>query len=751
MNASFAAATPVAGQIAFISQSGALCTAVLDWAMEKHIGFSHFVSMGNMLDVNFADLIDYFGQSPSTRAILLYIESMTDARQFMSAARAFARNKPIIAYKAGRFAESAAAAASHTGAMAGEDSVYDAAFERAGIERVFEIDDMFECAGLLARHRIPRGGRLAIVTNAGGPGVMATDALMDHRGELARITEPTIAALNEVLPASWSHANPIDILGDALDERYADATRIVLGDPNVDAALVILTPQAMTDPVACAKSVAEIAQKANKPVLTAWMGGATVRPGINILDRAGIPTFNTPEAAIHAFMHLASYARNLDTLYETPREVPLFFELQLRQKRSSSDTLLDHPGGLLSEIEAKQLLHAYDIHTTMPHACVTADDAAGEAQRIGYPVVAKIHSPQITHKTDVGGVMINLRDEAEVRDAFNQIVESARQARPDATIEGVTIQPMFKAPNSVELILGAKMDPTFGSVIMLGAGGITAELYKDRVLALPPLNERLARRMVESLKSWPLMRGYRGRPGIDVEKLIETLIRFSYLIADHPRITELDVNPLIATPDKLIAVDARIVVDPKPARADGRPYSHLAIRPYPEHVVRPVRLKDGTPVVLRAIKPEDEPMWHGLLESCSAESIQMRFFSLIREFTHDMATRYCCIDYDREIAIVAEVETEPGERQLVGVGRLVTDPQHESAEYAVIVADAWQGKGLGLLLTDYCLEIAKEWNIRRVTAATLPHNQRMLRTFRNYDFTTQHNREEGVVTATLEL
>jgi acetyltransferase len=745
MNASFAAAMPEDGHVAFVSQSGALCTSVLDWALEEGIGFSHFVSIGNMVDVDFGDLIDYFGEDERTRSIILYVESVSDAREFMSAARAFARTKPIVVYKAGRFAESARAASSHTGALAGEDAVYDAAFQRAGMVRVYEIGDIFDSAELLARVRPPLGPRLAIVTNAGGPGVMATDALIARHGQLTELSPDTLEKLKSVLPPFWSHGNPVDVLGDASPERYVQALEAVLADPGVDAALVILTPQAMTDPTATARAVGELARRAPKPILAAWMGGVMVREGVHILNQAGVPTYPNPDQAVQAFMHLVDYGRNLELLYETPRDIPVRFTLDRGEIRKRFKPVLAK-ADILSEPDSKALLSAYGIPVTVPQAARSADEAVAAARKVGYPVVLKVLSPDITHKTDVGGVVLGLRTDDGVRQAFEQIMKTVHERRPDARVNGVTVQRMVQAERGLEMILGAKVDPAFGAVIMVGMGGVAAEVFRDTALGLPPLNERLARRMLESLRSWPLLRGYRGRPGADLDRLIETIMRFSYLIADYPEIKELDINPLIVAPDELVAVDARVVVDRELLDKPLRPYSHLAIHPYPEGYTRTVTLKDGTRVTLRPIKPEDEPLWHEMLAISSRESIRFRFRYIFKETTHQMAISYCFIDYDREMAIVAELD-EDGRRKLAGVGRLVADPDHVAAEYAVFVADPWQNKGLGGLLTDYCLDIAKGWGIKRVTAETTPNNVRMIAIFQHRGFKIERRAEEGVVLA----
>jgi acetyltransferase len=750
LNLTFAIGTPKAGHVAFISQSGALCTSVLDWAIGQGIGFSHFVSIGNMLDVDFGDLIDYFGEDEQTESMILYIESLKNARRFMTAARAFARQKPIVAYKAGRFPESAQAAASHTGAMASEDAVYQAAFQRAGIARVFEIGEIFNVAELIGRQKTPAGPRLAIVTNAGGPGVMATDALIAQAGELARLGAPTLAQLDEDLPPFWSHGNPIDVLGDAPPKRYAKAAAAALRDPGVDAVLAILTPQAMTNPTSTARQLAELAGTSEKPILGAWLGGASMREGVRLLGAAGIPSFQTPEAAVGAFMTLVDYARNLETLYETPRDIPVTFPLARREVRERFLSFVPESGDILSERASKRLLAAYGIPTALPEEAHTEDEAAAVAERLGYPAVLKILSPDITHKTDVGGVALDLGDEAAIRAAYGRIVAAARARRPDARIDGVTVQRMVRGRDAVELIVGAKQDPVFGTVILVGAGGVTAELYHDRALGLPPLNERLARRMLESLRSWPLLNGYRGRTQVNLDSLIEVLMRFSYLVADYPEIAELDVNPLLVTAEGAIALDARVVLDRAAiGRPPGRAYAHLALRPYPEEYVREASLKDGARLTLRPIRPEDEPRWLGLLASCSRETIYSRFRYLFDFRSHHAAVRYCFNDYDREIAIVCET-MEDGVRAIVGVGRLVADPDHESVEYAILVSDAWQNRGLGGVLTDYCMAIAAGWGLKRVVAVTTADNVRMLALFEERGFTIRPG-DEGLVQVDREL
>jgi len=750
LNASFAGSMARPGQVAFVSQSGALCTSVLDWAAEEKLGFSHFISTGNMIDIDFGDLIDYLGEDEATKSILLYIESISDARKFMTAARAFARMKPIVAYKAGRFPESAAAASSHTGALAGEDAVYDAAFERMGIARVFNIGEIFDVADLVGRPKVPRGPRLAVLTNAGGPGVMATDALVASGGALARLSDATTAELDAGLPPQWSHRNPVDVLGDAKSKLVAKAAQIVLRDPGVDALLVIITPQAMTNPTAVAKEICAQAGATSKPVLAAWVGGASMREGTGLLNDAGIPTYQTPEQAIKAFMTLVSYARNLETLYETPKDVRVDLPVHRDVLRGRFAAALTRTEGALSESLSKELLAFYGIPVTRPAPAVTADEAVRAAEAAGYPVVLKILSPDITHKTDVGGVALDLPDAAAVRAAFAAMLETVARKAPGARLDGVTVQKMVRAGDGLEMILGIKKDPTFGTVIMAGMGGTAAEIYGDRAIGFPPLTERLARRMIDALRMRPLLRGYRGRPAAAVDKLVETLIRLSYLAADFPEIAELDINPLLVTAEGVTALDARVVGDRNAVEDPKRPYVHLSLRPYPEEFVSPARMRDGTPITLRPIKPEDEPLWLDLLSSCSRESIYSRFRYFFFWQSHEVASRYCYIDYDRELAIVAETG-EGAERRLVGVGRLAAEPGRTSAEYAVLVQDAWQDKGLGGLLTDYCLGIAKAWGVRTVTAITTTDNPRMVAVFEKRGFRIVNDLESSLVEVSKEL
>ncbi len=741
LNASHAVTMPRGGHLAFISESRGLCNSVIDWATERGIGFSAFVSTGNRINIGFGDLIDYFGNDPRTRAIIIYMQSVDHARSFMSAARAFALTKPIVVCKAGRFAETVEAVTSHTGDLVGEDAVFQAAFQRCGVVRVDELDDVFDVAEVLASQRLPKGARLAILSNAGGPAIIATDALITRDGELARLDPKTIQALDDVLPAEGIHSNPVDVLDDAPPGRFEQAASLVLADPNVDALLVIFAIQTDIDAEETARVVAAVAHGASKPVLAAWMGGKRARQAIQILNEAGLPTHNTPEQGVRAFMHLVAYARNLALLYETPREMPVRFDLNRHKLRKRLQPLLTRRLHA-PDNQAWAFLKAYGIPVCDTCMVTTADEAVRAAEHIGYPVAVKVLSPQILHKLDVGGVALDLKAPEEVRAAFERVISSTRAHRPDAEIHGASVQSMMM-DQALELILGAKKDHTFGAVIMVGLGGVTTSVLKDRAVALPPLNERLARRMLESLRAWPILQGYRGQPPANIDRLIEVIIRFSLLIADYPEIREFDVNPLRVTATDIIALDATMVLDDAVVGIVHQ-YPHLAIHPYPDDFVRHATTPDGATIILRAVRAEDEPFWHELVASSSEESIRFRFRSLLKRTTHQMAVAQCVIDYERQISIVAETEAR-GKKELAGIAHLLADANHDTAEFAVLVPDPWQGRKIGSMLLDYCMALAKQWGIQRVTAETDPKNTRMLDAFKKRGFTAEVHLDDDVV------
>nr|VFJ52802.1 MAG: acetyltransferase [Candidatus Kentron sp. FW] len=744
LNASHAATLPAAGHLVFISESRALCSSVIDWAVEAGVGFSYFVSVGNMLDVDFGDLIDYFGTDPNTWAIILYLQSIENARGFMSAASAFARKKPIVVYKAGHFVESARVAASHTGAMVAEDAVYAAAFQRAGAVRVTELDDVFDVAEVLASQWIPKGPRLAIVGNAGGPAVIATDVLLARDGVLATLNPETVEKLNGVLSPLGSHINPVDLLDDAPPTRFADAVRIILMDQEVDGVLVIFAVQRDIDSKAVAKAISDAAREARKPILVAWMGGSRARDGMPILTRTGIPTYSDPERAVRAFLYLVTYARNIDALYQTPRDIPIDLDPDRIQLRKKLGILVKKSGYALNDHQAKTLLGTYGIPVVDTQLIHRRETAVSYAERMGYPVVLKVLSSKIPHKTDAGGVALDLKNAREVEDAYDWISDNIRRSWQDADVEGISVQKMVKLEQGFEMILGAKRDPTFGTVIMVGMGGFAADVIHDRQIGLPPLNEQLAIRMLRSLRHWPVLQGYRGHPGINVEKLIEIMLRFSSLVTDYPEIREFDINPLLVGTNGVIALDTAVILDPETYVQETESHQHMAIRPYPEDHIHELSLECGTRVVFRPVKPEDEPMWHKLIACSSERSIRRRFRSFFQVTTHRMAVEYCVVDYEREIAIVVET-TVDGERELIGVAHLYSDTNLDSAEYAIIISDPWQGKGLGGKLLDHCLELARRLGIKRVVADAEIGNKPMLGNFLSRGFKSEIVYEDGIV------
>jgi acetyltransferase len=728
LNATFAKDAPRAGNVAFLSQSGALLTAILDWSHREEVGFSAIVSTGSMLDVGWGDLIYHFGDDPKTKSILLYMESVGDARSFLSAAREVALTKPIIVIKAGRSQAASRAAASHTGALTGSDEVLDAAFRRSGVLRVHNIADLFYMAEVLGRQPRPRGPRLTILTNAGGPAVLATDALVANGGELAELSPESLRRLDEFLPAHWSHNNPIDVLGDADSERYARALEVASRDPNSDGLLVILSPQGMTDPLQIAERLKPYAKETGKPVLASWMGGNSIAAGEAALNAAGIPTFSYPDTAARAFTYMWRYTYNLRALYETPTltEDPEVGNEPREQVDQIIQEVRDHGRTLLTELESKQVLSLYGIPTVETRLAATEDDAARIAAEIGFPVVLKVFSESITHKTDVGGVTLNLRDEAAVRSAYQAIQSSVAEKAGATHFSGVTVQPMVKL-DGYELILGSSVDPQFGPVILFGSGGQLVEVYRDRALALPPLNTTLAQRMMEQTKIFTALKGVRGRKPVDIAALEHLLVRFSQLVLEQKWIADIDINPLLASPERLLALDARIVLHGPATTLDQLPKP--AIRPYPLQYVAPWTMKNGKQVMIRPIRPEDEPLmvqFHGTL---SDRSVYLRYFSslsLSRRVEHDRLLRICFAGYDREIVLVAEY-TDPGsgERGILGVGRMNKLHSGNEAEVAVLVSDEHQRLGLGHELLRRVIEIARDEKLRRVSAEMMNDNVAM--------------------------
>ncbi len=757
LNATFGSAMARPGSVGFISQSGALCTSILDWSFRENVGFSAFISIGSMLDVNWGDLIHYLGDDPATRSIVIYMESIGDARSFLSAAREVALTKPIIVIKAGRTEAAAAAAASHTGALTGSDEVLEAAFRRCGVLRVKTIDDLFNMAEVLEKQPRPKGKRLTILTNAGGPGVLATDALISQGGELATLSPKTIEGLNQILPPHWSHGNPIDILGDADPERYAASIATALKDANSDGLLVILTPQSMTDPNQTAKRFVETLQESslpNKPILASWMGGAEVTGAEMMLNNAKIFTLPFPDIAAQVFNYMWRSSYNLRGLYETPI-LPQEDDENAPDRakvKKIIQSAQDAGRTLLTEFESKQLLAAYGIPIVETLIATSSEEAVQLADQIGYPVVLKLYSETITHKTDVGGVQLNLADANAVRNAY-QTIESSVLAKIGAEhFLGVTVQPMLKL-EGYELIIGSSPDPQFGPVLLFGTGGQLVEVFKDRALALPPLNTTLARRMMEQTKIFTALKGVRGRLPVDLHALEQLLVRFSQLVVEQRWIKEIDINPLLASPEQLVALDARVVIYPPDQKEEDLPLS--AIRPYPIQYVSNWTLKDGTPITIRPIRPEDEPLsvkFHGTL---SEESVYLRYFHMMKLQTrvaHERLSRLCFIDYDREMALVADRKNpDTGEHEILGIGRLSKLYGTKEAEFSMLISDRCQCRGLGTELLRRLLAIGQDEKLQYITAEILSENRAMQHVCQKLGFRLEPVPGESMVKVVYEL
>ena len=753
LNATFAAGMARKGHVAFISQSGALCTAVLDWSFKENVGFSAFVSVGSMLDVDWGDLIYYLGDDPHTDSIVIYMESIGDARSFLSAAREVAMSKPIIVIKPGRTEGAARAAASHTGSLTGSDEVLDAAFRRAGVLRVNSISEIFSMAEVLGRQPRPKGPRLTILTNAGGPGVLATDTLLTTGGELAEISKETMEKLNEFLPASWSHNNPIDIIGDADPMRYAKSLEVAAQDENSDGLLVILTPQAMTDPTATAEALKTYSKTYDKPILASWSGGKEVAAGEAILNKAGIPTFEYPDDAAQAFTYMWHSTFNLRTLYETPS---LPDDDGAGPDRALAKTIIDHAREtgreLLTEAESKQLLAAYGIPTTPTLIAKSAKEASEMAEKLGFPIVLKLHSETITHKTDVGGVKLNLQNGHEVAQAYEAILKSVTELAGAEHFLGATVQPMIKM-EGYELIIGSSIDSQFGPVLLFGSGGQLVEVFKDRALALPPLNTTLSRRMIERTKIFTALKGVRGRKPVDIDALEKLLVRFSQLVVEQRWIKEIDINPLIASPEGLLALDGRVVLFDKNVTESELP--KLAIKPYPNRYVGKWNMKNGNEVIIRPIRAEDEPLMFRFHEKLSDRSVYLRYLSpmlLSDRVTHERLSRVCHCDYAREIALVVEGD-DKGQQAIFAVGRLSKfRGEDDEARMSMLVRDEFQGQGLGVELVRRLIVAAKHEKIKRVIAVMSQENETMKNLCKKAGFSSfSTNSQTGMIEASLML
>ncbi len=749
LNASFSHRAPLAGRLAFVAQSGAIVTSVLDWAHSRDIGFSHLVSLGDMADVDFGDVIDYLANDAHTRAILLYVEAVTHARKFMSAARAAARMKPVIVVKAGRYAEGARAARSHTGALAGSDAVYDAAFRRAGMLRVLTLGELFDAVETLATIRDVKGDRLAIVSNGGGIGVLATDALVEAGGRLAELSPDTLSGLDKVLPSTWSRANPIDIIGDAPGSRYGAALDVLAGDRGVDALLVLNCPTAIAPGGEAAEAVVNRALAyPSLRILTSWVGTGAAEEARRLFVEHQVPTYSTPEQAVRAFMYLVNYRRSQELLMETPPSVPAQFTFDTARARRPIEEALEQGQEWLTEPAAKEVLRAYGVPVVATRLAKTPDEAAAVAAEYGGAVSLKILSPDITHKSDVGGVVLELTRPVAVRAAAESMLERVREAQPAAAISGFSVSPMVHRPGAYELIVGMCEDAQFGPVILFGHGGTAVEAINDRALGLPPLNMQLARELMSRTRIYRLLKGYRGMPGVNLDALALTLLRVAQLVTDIPEIAELDINPLLADDYGVMALDARIKVAAAAAPGSDR----LTIRPYPKELEETFEVGDGRTLALRPILPEDEPSLHATFAKLTPEEIRLRFFVPMRTMTHVMAARFTQIDYDREMAFILTEPGIPGRTEMFGAVRITADPDNERAEYAILVRGDMTGMGLGVLLMRRIIDYARDRGIGELYGDVLRENRTMLRLCQVLGFVQSNVPDEpGIVRVSLKL
>jgi acetyltransferase len=743
LNASFAHVPPLKGHVAFVAQSGAMLTTVLDWATDRGIGFSHLISLGDMADVDFGDMLDWLATDESTQAILLYVEGITQARKFMSAARAAARLKPVIAIKAGRAAGAAKAAASHTGALAGIDGVYDAAFQRAGILRVFDLDEVFDAVETLAMRPPVKGDALTILTNGGGVGVLATDALLEQGGRLAELAPDTLTKLNAVLPPTWSHGNPVDIIGDADGPRYAAAMEVLADAPGTDAILVLNCPTAVSSGIDAAKAVVGIAQKSHRAVLTNWLGAKHAEESRKIFSDASLPAYDTPEKAVRGFMHLVRYARGQDTLMEVPPSIPSSFMPDEAGARAVVAEALRDGESWLSEPHVRQLLTCYDIPVVHSATVRTPQEAADKAREFATPVALKIFSPDITHKSDVGGVALDLAGPEIVRATAEAMQARIAVANPTARLEGFTVQEMIRRPGAIELILGMAVDATFGPFLLFGQGGTAVEVIADKALALPPLNLMLARSMMAQTRVWRQLEGYRDHPPAALDRIALTLVQLSQMICDIDEIVDLDINPLLADSSGVIALDARIKI--RAASGEQAHDGRLCIKPYPKELECRETIPGLGEMLLRPVKPEDAPDFVKFFDRMSPGDIRLRFFSPLRALSKPLLARLTQIDYDREMAFVLFDKDE-----LIGVTRLSADPDNVRAEYALTVRTDRQGHGLGRFLTRKLIAYARARGIAELFGDVLIENEWMLALCREMGFDIGVP-SSGVVRVTLKL
>jgi acetyltransferase len=739
LNASTFTVRPEAGKIAFITQSASLGSAVLDWAATNHIGFSMVVSLGSMVDLDFGDIIDFIGEDYRSRSIILYMESVGNARKFMSAARGFSRNKPIIVVKPRQFAESARVFLSHSGPTKGYDLAYDVAFRRAGVVRVQGISDLFDAAEVLQSKNLPKGPSLVVLTNVGSLGTMAGDVLIGLGGKLGDLTIESIEAMNDFMPPHWTKDNPVDLFVDATVERFEEAIKICLRDPLIDGVVVIYSASRAAEPTRLAEAIARISKDSYKPIIVSWMGTKEVEEGREVLRKSSVPTYKTPEEAIKTYLYMYRYERNLELLYETPAELPVNQSPPKNNLKAFVKRTIREGRSILTEAESKNFLTNYGIRTTTPALTSSVLAATDWADRLGYPVVLKVVSPQIMHRSDVGGMAL-VYDRSTIGQSFERIQSSVKEKLPDAVIQGVTVEKMIENID-YQLILGAKKDANFGSVIYFGTGGANIALFNDIAFGIPPLNQTLARLLMEETEVYRILRSPKsGRP-VDLQEIERVIVSFSNLIVDFPELSEMAMNPIVVADGKAWSVNANAHLDIEPHDHPAQ-YPHLVITPYPTRYVSQWRLRGGKEVILRPIKPEDEPLEHELLASLSPEAMRARFFSVISDISHEMLVRYCNIDYDREMAIVAEL-TENDRKSIIGIGRIICDREFRNGEFAVLVHDAYQGQGLGYKLVDVIIGIAEEKGLERIYGDILSDNRRMLAVSRKLGFAIEQGDEDS--------